>query len=166
MQLPKRKAGDLPEKKFDPHITQERHDDLEKNLEKMIKIIRPKLAKEVERLAQFGDFSENVEYQIAKGKLRGLNYRIDEVANQINRAIIITNDNNKDQVSLGHYVTVEVNGKQNQFQILGSSETNPTAGIVSRHSPIGKALLGARVGETVHVQLTNKTVEYKILEIE
>lgn len=66
----------------------------------------------------------------------------------------------------GGFVTVEVHSARKTYQILGSSETNPASGVISRHSPLGKALLGRRVGEVVAVQLANKLVEYKIIKIE
>ena len=66
---------------------------------------------------------------------------------------------------LGHTVTVEVNGKQKTYQILGSSETDPARGIISHNSPLGAALLGKRVGERVRVPLNNKTVAYTIVNI-
>jgi transcription elongation factor GreA len=79
---------------------------------------------------------------------------------------VIEKNDSAGEVQLGNVVTVEVDGKKKKFQILGSSETDPTQGIISRNSPIGEALLGREVGEEVEVKLPAKTVIYKILKIE
>jgi transcription elongation factor GreA len=69
-------------------------------------------------------------------------------------------------VGLGNIVTVEIDGRQKTFQILGSSETDPQKGVISHSSPIGMALMGCRVGDVAEVKLKDKTVEYKVLRIE
>ena len=151
--------------KRDPFITKEKFIELQNKLERLKKS-RPALIEEVQRLAQMGDFSENAAYQMAKGKLRGLNQRILEIEDQINHAEIIEPTNDKDVVRVGHKVTIEINGRQKTYQILGSSESDPSRGIISRNSPLGEALLGGRVGDSVDVRLAGKSVEYKIIEIE
>lgn len=129
-----------------------------------VKAAQPQAAAEVARLAELGDFSENAEYQMAKGKLRGMLSTVARLENQINQAEIITLKDN-DTVQLGSTVTVEVNGEQKTLQVLGSSETKPEKGIISHNSPIGAALLGSRVGETVTIQLAKKEVTYRIVAI-
>ena len=68
-------------------------------------------------------------------------------------------------VQLGHEVVVEVNGKEKEFLILGSAETNPDKNIISHNSPIGKALIGHRIGDIVKLQLEERIIEYKIIAI-
>lgn len=166
MRVPIRKAGNLPTIKVDYHITRKKYNELIKKIDYYKKTIRPRLATEVQRLAELGDFSENVEYQLAKGKLRGLNQKIDELENKINHAIIIETSQNNDQIRLGHTVILRNNtGKTFTFQILGATETNPSQGVISQHSPIGKALLGKKVNDQVIVQLPDRQIEYQILEI-
>jgi len=165
MQVPKRKSEQKVQKKFDPVITQAKFNELEKDYQKMVKIIRPKLAAEVERLGQLGDFSENAEYQIAKGKLRGLNNRIDEIKYRIDHAQVIEPSQDTSQVRLGHFVTIEKNGEQKTYQILGSLETNPGAGAISASSPLGKELLGGSVGDVVEVKIGEQIQKYKIIKI-
>lgn len=164
MQIPYRKPGKFSQIPTDPMMTEVKLTELKNELEKL-KHIRPQAAAEVARLAELGDFSENAEYQLAKGRLRGINNAILRIDNQINNAMIITNDRN-DTVQIGHALTVEYDGKQKTFQILGSSETDPSRGIISHNSPIVTALIVHRVGEVVKIKLANREVEYKIVKIE
>ncbi|KKQ80568.1 MAG: Transcription elongation factor GreA [Parcubacteria group bacterium GW2011_GWC2_38_7] len=165
MQIPKRKSENRRLVPVDTFITEEKFNELKAKLKRMKEVTHPRLSEESKRLAQFGDFSENAEYQIAKGKLRGLNQRIMETEFQINHAQVIRASKNTDIVSLGHYVTIESQGRKNTYQILGSTESKPESGIISRHSPIGEALLGSSVGGEVEVQLKDRKVKYKVIKI-
>ena len=156
------KQSQLPS---DPMITEVKFLELKEKLEYLKNKARPQTAAEVARLAEMGDFSENYAYQAAKGRLRGINNNILKLEHQLNRAVIIKPKNN-DRLAVGHTVTVESNGKSKTYQILGSSETDPTRGIISQNSPIGSALLGKKVGEIVNVTLGNKQTEYKITSID
>jgi len=164
MQQPIRKADKYLRGKPDPKMTQAKFDKLRADLARMKKM-QPPLAAEVKRLALMGDFSENAAYQIAKGSLRGLNQRMLDVEDQLINAEIILPNKNNSAVSLGNLVTVEISGKQKTFQILGSTETDPSRGIISASSPIGAALLGKKIGETARVKLASKNAEYKIVGI-
>ena len=164
MRVPKRKSEERVFVPTDPHITQAKHDQLERQLERFKKSV-PALAQEVMFHAKNGDFSENAPYQIAKGKLRGVNARILELGQQINKAVIIEGAGNSDIIRLGSRVTVEANGLAKTYQILGSAETNPLQGVISHNSPLGAALLGHKAGETVKLELNKKFVEYRIIKI-
>lgn len=166
MQTPIRKSGKYSNLKPDPCITEEKKLELEKKLEKLKNVSWRPAVEEVRRLALMGDFSENAAYQIAKGKLRGINQRILDIENHLKYSIIIKPQADVDRVQLGHHVTIETNGVQKTYLILGSSETNPSGGVISHNSLTGAALMGRRVGESVVVQLVNKKVEYKIIRIE
>jgi transcription elongation GreA/GreB family factor len=131
--------------------------DLEKNC-------RPAAAAEVRRLAELGDFSENAAYQIAKGKLRGINSRITVLQDKLKYAIIIK-PRVDGRVAIGSIVTVMVAGRKKVFEILGSQESDPTRGRISYLSPLGAALIGAREGEVVKVAGKGNEAEYKILKI-
>mgnify|MGYP001617736165 FL=1 len=146
-------------------ITEQKLGELKKELEKL-KITRPKAAAEVSRLAELGDFSENAEYQHAKGRLRGINSAMIKLEHQINHAEVIKLNDKKNVVEIGHTVTISGEKKKKTYQILGSTESKPEKGIISRHSPIGSALLGHKVGDEITVKLANKEVKYKIIMIE
>lgn len=165
MRVPIRKPGKYTHDQIDPFITAKRFEDLKIKHERLIKKVRPPMIAEVKRLALMGDFSENVAYSIAKGKLRGLNQKILDIEDLIKKAKIINFENN-DTVQLGNFVIIEANGKQKKYQILGSTETNPDVGIISHNSPIGVALMTHKVGDIVEVKTKNGTTKYKIISIQ
>lgn len=165
MQVPYRKPGKYSQIKQDPMLTAEKAKELESKLDRLKNHSRPKAAEEVRRLAELGDFSENVEYQLAKGKLRGINNGILTIENQLKHAEIITPEQQTETVSIGHTVTIN-NGKNNKtYLILGSSETNPQQGIISHISPLGTALLGKKINDTIQVKTGDREISYKILAI-
>lgn len=168
MRVPRRKGGEFTFSKPDPYITAAKLTELKANLKKLKNIIQPGLASEVKRLALMGDFSENAAYQIAKGRLRGLNQKILEIQKQIGIAEIIKTDQAKGDnlVKIGSLVTIEVNQQTKKYRILGSLETDPSAGVISYNSPIGQALLNKQVGDVVVIILAERSVEYKIIKIE
>jgi len=165
MQIPKRKNDHLNEIKFDPNITQSKLDELQKDYDRMIIKVRPKLSAEVKRLAELGDFSENAEYQLAKGKLRGLNNRAENIKFRIDHAKIIKPNNDTSRVSLGHFVTIKKGGIEKTYQILGSFETNPTSGSISDSSPLGSELLNKKVGDNFSMVINDKKTNIKIVAI-
>lgn len=164
MQVPIRKPGKYTHEKRDPHITRAKFDELKDELEHLKTVKQPRAIVEVKRLAEMGDFSENAAYSIAKGRLRGINDRINILTEYLKHVVIIT-PKNTGTVQLGSTVTVEINGKQKTFTILGSSETDPTFGIISHKSPVGAALMGCRVGDTIEIQLAGKRVECRVAGI-
>ncbi len=137
---------------------------LEKKLIQL-KNSRPKLADEVSRLAQLGDFSENAEYQMAKGQLRRLNNTILSVEAKINRAVIIKPPNTTSTVQIGHEIKLKTNNKIFCYRILGPLESDPSKGIISNESPIGRAVLGKRVGDEIKIKTPEMEMVYKILQI-
>lgn len=165
MQIPIRKPGKYTHLKPDQHLTEAKYNELKNKLSRL-KLNRPLLAEEVKKYASDGDFSENAAYQIAKGKLRGLNQKILEIENHLKRAVIIKPNKNSGLVQLGSSVTVQTAGREKTFLILGSSETNPQKGIISHNSPIGSALMGKRIHDRIKIKLADREVEYKIIKIE
>src|SRR3990167_4531594 len=115
MRVPYRKPGKFSQMKPDPMMTEEKFNELKKEQEKL-KRIRPHAAADVARLAELGDFSENAEYQLAKGRLRGINNAIVRLENQINQAEIIK-PQRTDTVQLGSTVTIESASGQKTYQI-------------------------------------------------
>lgn len=166
MQVPIRKPGKYTHLKPDPHLTEAKFNEFKAELEKLQKVNRPRAAEEVKRLAEFGDFSDNPAYGMAKGRLRGINQRILDLENQLKNVEIIKPSQNATSVQMGHTITIESEGKQKTYLLLGSSETNPEKGIISHSSPLGTALMGKKVGETVKVTLAKREVEISIVRIE
>jgi transcription elongation factor GreA len=165
MQTPQRKLGKYAHLKLDPNLTEEKYNELQNKLARLKKN-HPAVAAEVKRLAEMGDFSENAAYQIAKGRLRGINQKILDIEDHLKRAVIISRPKNTGIVELGHKVTVETDRQKKTYLILGSSETDPQEGVISHNSPLGSALIGCRVGDIIKMNLKNREVEYKLVLIE
>lgn len=163
MRTPIRKPGIHTHDQKDPHITEKKYCEL-KNKIQVLKAARPALIEEVKRLAADGDFSENHAYSMAKGKLRGLNQRMLDIENHLKKSVIIKKPHST-YAEIGSTVRVEVNGRLKELLILGSSETNPSAGIISHLSPIGEALLGKKAGDKIPIKLKDREVIYKIVKI-
>lgn len=166
MRVPIRKAGQYTYIKSDPLMTEAKLTELKKNLKKLKEIIQPELAKEVKRLALMGDFSENAAYQIAKGRLRSANEKIDKLIKQITEANIINPNKDTSKVKIGHLVTIKSSKQTKKYRLLGSSETNPSKGTISYQSPLGAALLNKKVGEIAKIEIDGQTVEYTVITIE
>lgn len=166
MRVPIRKPGKYTNLKPDVHITQEKFAQLKDKLEWLKKISRPRAVVEVKTLSTTGDYSENAGYQMAKGRLRGINQRILDIEEMLKNALIIEPKKNYGTVQLGQTVIVETSGQKRNYKILGSSETDPGRGVISHNSAVGRGLLGRRVGDIVKIQLGNKEVIYKITKIE
>ncbi len=164
MQLPKRKPPKFSELPEDNLMTESKFNEISNKLNHL-KTLQFPAAAEVSRLAELGDFSENVEYQLAKGRLRGINHKILLLEHQLQHASIIPIQKQQNTVHIGATVTVECEGKQSTYQILGSSESNPGKGIISHQSPLGSLLLGQKVGEHVSLIRAGKHVEYTIVQI-
>lgn len=165
MRVPTRKSEKQNNFSIDPYITQDKFDELSKKLVKLVKINRPREAEEVKRLALMGDFSENAGYQIAKGRLRGINQRILEIENILKKAEIITPQIKTGFVEIGNTVFLEVNGKEKKYLILGSLETNPEFGVISHKSPLGSALIGKKEGSEISLEINHKIQKYRIIKI-
>lgn len=166
MRLPNRKPGKYTFPTFDPVMTEEKFKALEAKLDHILTVSRPKAIKDTQTYAENGDFSENAEYQIAKGRLRGLNKTIDEIRYQLANAEVIKSPTDTKTVQVGHAVTFSVNGIEKTFHILGSTEANPNAGVISYKSPLGALLLGQQVGNEVSMNIGGKPVKYKIIKID
>ncbi len=166
MRLPNRKPGKYTFPTFDPYMLQSQYNAMQSKLDYLKKVARPRAIKETREHAANGDFSENAEYQIAKGRLRGMNRKIDELEFQLAQARIIESNEDTSVVKLGHTVTVvTADGKEITWKILGPTESDPTNGIISYQSPIGAALLGKGIGVVAVVELKDRNVEYTIKEI-
>jgi transcription elongation factor GreA len=165
MQIPHRKPGKWTHHQGDAFLTREKYQELEQTLDRLKNVTRRHAAADVARYAELGDFSENAEYQAAKGKLRGINHRILTIENQLRQAVIIAPRGRSDIVAVGCAVTVESCGRERVFQILGSTESDPSSGVISHISPMGAALMGHRVGDVVAVKLAEREIEYTICAI-
>ncbi len=164
MRVPIRKGDARMFAALDYHLSPEKYRELEKKLARY-QARRPQEAAEVKRLAEMGDFSENAGYQLAKGRLRGLNQRILDLENLLKRAEIVVADQDTSTVKVGHRVTIVSEGKEKSYTILGASESDPVAGIISHHSPLGAVLLNKKINEEISLTINGKIKTYRIIKI-
>ncbi len=145
----------------DRMISNEKLEQLKRQLSDLEKEERPGAAEEVRRTGEMGDLSENAAYQYAKAHLRRVNGRILSLQDRIASAVLIETPIDDGVVRIGSTVTVTTSDREMIFQILGSQETDPLKGRISYSSPLGAALIGHAVGEEV---VANKTT-FRILRV-
>jgi len=119
----------------------------------------------VARAREFGDLSENYEYQSSKEDHAALMGRIDELTEILNHSEVIKAANANGSVGLGSSVLVEVNGTEHEFTIVGEWEADPASKRISHESPLGKALVGKTVGENVEIEAPAGKVVYTLKAI-
>ena len=149
-------------------LTQSGIEKLRKERETLINVERPKVIEELQAARAQGDLSENAEYDEAKNEQAKLEEQILKLDEKLRKAVIIDESQiDLNIVTVGSIVKVfdfdfdeEV-----EYVIVGSAEADPFEGKISNESPVGKALLGARVGETVEVQVPDGVSKFKVLEI-
>ncbi len=147
------------------YLTQEGLKELESELDELKNKKLPILVKRVEEARSHGDLSENAEYTSAREELSLMEGRVEELGEIVARAKIIKSSKNSKNVDLGTQVTVDVAGKQHTFFIVGEFEADPIQKKISYDSPIGKALMGKKIGDEVEVEAPVGKVIYKIVKI-
>lgn len=140
--------------------------ELEAELEKLKTEGRIDIAEKLKVARSYGDLSENSEYDEAKSEQAKIEARIQELEYQLENAVIIDSVAG-DKVSMGSKVTVlrKTDNLEFVYDIVGFSQSNPSEGKISDESPVGKALLGASVGETVVVEAPIGNLEFEIKSI-
>ena len=116
-----------------------------------------------------GDLSENAEYDAAKDEQRDIEARIDEIEKILKNAeVVVEEEVDLDKISVGCRVKIldMEYDEELDYKIVGSTEANSLKGKISNESPVGKALLGAKVGEVVTVETQAGDLNYKVLEIQ
>lgn len=146
-------------------LTEEGLNELKKEYEELTKVKRQSVVKRIQRAREFGDLAENSEYDAAKEEQSLLETRIEELEKVLNKVQLIEHKKPTDFVVIGSKVTVEVDGLIDEFTIVGTMEADPVKRRISNESPVGAALLGAKVGEVVEVTTSIIRAKYKILEI-
>lgn len=146
-------------------VTKNGLDELEKELQMLIKVKRPATVDRVQRAREFGDLSENAEYHSAREELNFIDGRIEELEDITNRARVVVQKKSNGEVGIGCQVTVRANGQTHMFSVVGEWEANPAEKKISHDSPLGKALMGKKVGEKVEVEAPAGMVVYEIKKI-
>jgi transcription elongation factor GreA len=145
-------------------LTQAGVDELKSELSGLV-AQRPNIASRIKQARELGDLSENAEYQTAREEQDRLETRISELEHILQNSEIIKKPKNDGQVRLGSNVSLKNAGKPLQFQVVGTMEADPTRGKISDESPIGKALMGKRVGDKAEIKTPAGSHIYSIVEI-
>lgn len=148
-------------------LTPEGYRKLEEELDLLKNVRRPEVAAAIHEAKMDGDVSENAGYDEAKRQQAFLEGRIMTIESMLKNAVLIETDGPSDTVILGSRVTVVEDGFEPEtYTIVGSVEANPADGRISNESPLGKALLGRKVGETVAFQAPGGEVATKLISID
>jgi len=145
-------------------LTQSGVDELKEELQGLVGQ-RVHVADRIKQARELGDLSENAEYQTAREEQDRLETRISELEHVLQNSEIIKKPKNDGQVRLGSTVSLKNSGKPLQFQVVGTMEASPAHGKISDESPIGKALLGKKVGDKAELKTPAGNHVYKIVEI-
>jgi transcription elongation factor GreA len=149
-------------------ITRSGYEKLKKDLAHLKKVERPKIIKEIERARAFGDISENAEYEAAKHSQGLLEARIKDLESKVAHARVIEDHEiGTDTVLLGAVVRLKdlKRGRELTYTIVSDAEADFKSGKISVASPVGKGLLGARVGHTVEIDVPAGKLKYEVLDI-
>jgi len=149
-------------------ITKKGYEQLKIELERLKKVERPKIIQEIVEARSHGDLSENAEYHAAKERQSFVEGRIRELESKLAHAQVInTVGISSDKIVFGATVLLQdINdGEEKRYTLVGQEEADLKNGRISVHSPVGRALIGHRVGDVVKVAVPSGTAEYEILEI-
>lgn len=146
-------------------LTKDGYEKLKNELDELVKNKKPYAIDRLQTARSMGDLSENSEYSAAKEDLAFVEGRVREIEEILKNVEIIENHNHAATVSLGSTITVELNGIKSDLNIVGEFEADPMEKKLSSTSPIGKALLGRKIGELVTVEVPDGKITYKILAI-
>lgn len=150
-------------------LTYEGLQNLETELQDLKVVKRKEVAQKIKEAREQGDLSENAEYDAAKDEQRDIEARIEEIEKILKNAEVVVEDEvDLDKISVGCQVRIldcEFD-EELEYKIVGSTEANSLKGKISNESPVGRALIGARVGDTVDVETQAGVLQYKVLEIQ
>ena len=141
----------------------------EDELQELKVVRRQEVAQKIKEAREQGDLSENAEYDAAKDEQRDIEARIEELEKILKNAEVVDEEEvDLEKINVGckvRLLDVEFN-EELEYKIVGSTEANSLKGKISNESPVGKALIGAKVGDSVVVETQAGTFTYKVLEIQ
>jgi transcription elongation factor GreA len=149
-------------------VSKEGYQKLENELEHLKTVKRKEVAMAIQKARSFGDLSENSEYDEAKNEQAEIESRIAMLEVTLENATILDDKDIKtDKVSVGN--TVKINNiateQEEEYRIVGSTESDPIEGKISDDCPLGKTLLGQRVGDSINVETPGGIVKYTVISI-
>jgi len=148
-------------------MTAQHKKELEERLHHLKVEGRADAAERIRVAREFGDLSENAEYDIAKEEQAKMEAEIAEIEGKLRNAKLIDEKKRADAADFGSRIVIQntETGEQFEYTIVGSSESNPFKGKISNDSPIGKAMMGKKKGAEVVVKIPAGTVTYKLLKL-
>jgi transcription elongation factor GreA len=149
-------------------LTKEGYEKLRQEIEYLSTEKRREVAERIRHAREFGDIAENSEYDDAKNEQAMLEHRIATLEERLRSARVISKkDVPKDVVSVGSMVRLrDLDAKTTvEYRIVGSAEANPSENKLSNESPVGRAIIGKKKGETVEVAAPRGSLKFKILEV-
>ncbi len=148
-------------------LTKESQEELKNELQHLIDKVRPEVIKQLQEAREQGDLSENADYDAAKEKQQEIEKRISDIQNTLENCIISDGKDIKGIVSIYNWVKFKdlSDNESYCYQIVGTIESNPDENKISNESPIAKALLGRKKGETVEVKGIDHHYKITIEEI-
>jgi transcription elongation factor GreA len=149
-------------------LTKHGQEMLEKELADLTNVRRKEVAKRLKEAKDFGDISENSEYEDAKNEQAFIEGRISEVQHILANAEVVSDPRGKkDKVKLGLTATLRdmETRKVQDFRIVGSYEADPDLMQISHESPVGQAILGKKVGDIVEIELPHGSLKYRVEDI-
>jgi transcription elongation factor GreA len=149
-------------------MTPEGYEKLKEELDRLIKIERPAIIKAIAEARAHGDLSENAEYHAAREKQSFIEGRIQELQAKLSRAYVIDPSKiNQNKVAFGAKVRVIDldTDEEKEFMLVGAEEADVKNGKISITSPVGKALIGKKVGDNVTIKAPARTLNYEIISI-
>jgi transcription elongation factor GreA len=152
-----------PKKAF--YLTQDGINKLKQELEDLTGNQRQIVAQKLKEAKEYGDLSENSSWDEAKDKQAFVEGRIAEIEDILKHSAVIE-AKGSDTVALGSTVHLELEEGVQRYTIVGSTEANPDKGMISNESPIGKALLGRKMGDEIELTVPAGTIIYKIAKVE
>ena len=148
-------------------LTPEGRQKLEEELHYLETEKRAEVGERIKVAREFGDISENSEYDDAKNEQGMMEARIAEITRILSEATVVNTPKRSSKVNIGSTVTVEMNGRERTFTIVGGAESDVAAGKISNESPVGAALLGHKKGDEITTTgPTGKEIVMSVLKIE
>ena len=157
-----------PTKPGAKYITREGERRLKEELNQLWKVERPKVTQQVSEAAALGDRSENAEYIYGKKRLREIDRRVRYLTKRLEELQVVSQiPSDKTKAYFGSFVyLVNQEGNESIYRLVGPDEINPEGGCISVDSPLGKALLGKKIGAKVSIQSPHGSLTYHLTKIE
>lgn len=147
-------------------LTKAGYEKLKEELARLKTVDRPRVIERIKNARELGDLSENADYSDAREQQSFIEGRIQELEEKLKLAQIVDARGTSSEITVGHKVTIVCAGKNEQYEIVGETESDPSCGKISATSPVAKALLGKKIGEQLIIEIPAGKKECKILKVE